>query len=455
MADSNLVVAEDKEDFFQPTDVPETFKKSVGVVQVAMGELGLLHRKCYNVALANAYEGLGKGKLTFRMPISLVAEWCDFNSNNYRALYDVFEELRKTQVRSITFDKKGLGKGKPKRSIGSDGLLAGFRIIEGGIVEYSFTENMAGILYEPEQYIWMSLATQNKFSSKYELNLFENCIRYVGIGTTGFKDVEDWRGLLGANEPVYNEFKNFNRKVIKEATKGVNDKSGILVEAEFEREKRRISRIKFSVRENPQMQLLDYREHSRIRKTLAYKNAVSLGLKDVEAIYWVESHGEAYLSDAVAYVQEKKPKKAAAYLVSALKQGFAEKSPEERKKEEEAQKRGLEFKAQREAQEKEEKSKAALKAKFRDHQNSRVQNLLKKLSPEDLAFVIETISSEIPIRAVAVEWEKLGRDPFRLSETTRSTRAIIGVKLAEIVLQKWGDKQDYSIEEFKKLLQEN
>lgn len=161
------------------------------------------------------------------------------------------------------------------------------------------------------------------------------------------------------------------------------------------------------------------------------------------------------MSDAVTYVLEKKPKKATAYLVSALKQGFAEKSPEERKKEEEAQKRGLEFKAQREAQEKAEKLKAALQSKFRDHQKARVQDLLKKLSPEDLAFVIEAISSEIPIRAVAVEWEKLGRDPFRLSEATKSTRAIIGVKLAEIVLQKWGNKLDNSIEEFKKSLQEN
>ena len=342
MPTKNLTASSTQAEFFQPTDIPESFKKAVGVIQVAMGDLGLLHRKCYNVALANAYEGLGQGKLTFRMPISMVAEWCDFNSHNYKALYDVFEELRKTQVKSITFDKRIEGKGRPRKSVGSDGLLAGFEIIEGGVIEYSFTPKMATILYDPDQYIWMSLAVQNKFSSKYELNLFENCIRYVGVGTTGFKDVADWRGLLGAKEDTYNEFKRLNTMVLKPATKGINEKSGIIIEPEFEREKRRIARIKFKVSENPQMQLLDYKEHGRIRETEAFKSARSIGLKDVEGIYWVETKGERYVSEAVIYVKERNPKNPVAYLVQALKEGYGEKSPEQREKEAETENLALE-----------------------------------------------------------------------------------------------------------------
>ena len=346
---NTAVPAATEADFFQPPDIPEAFKKAVGVVQVAMGDLGLLHRKCYNVALANAYEGLGQGKLTFRMPIAMVAEWCEFNSNNYKALYDVFEELRKTQVKSITFDEKNLDKkGRPRRAVGSDGLLAGFKIIENGMIEYSFTSQMAQILYEPEQYIWMSLAVQNRFSSKYELNLFENCIRYVGIGTTGFKSVEDWRSVLGATEGTYDEFKRLNTMVLKPATKGVNSKSGILVEPEFEREKRKVARIKFKVAENPQMQLLDYKEHTRIRELEVFKKAVKLGLKDVEVIYWIETKGERFVAETVAYVEDKKPEKnPTGYLVNALKRGYGEKSPEERQKETETAKKIEQHKAQR------------------------------------------------------------------------------------------------------------
>lgn len=347
----NTLPATSDADFFQPTDIPEAFKKAVGVVQVAMGDLGLLHRKCYNVALANAYEGLGQRKLTFRMPIAMVAEWCEFNSNNYKALYDVFEELRKTQVKSITFDEKNLDKkGRPRKAVGSDGLLAGFKIIENGMIEYSFTNQMAQILYEPEQYIWMSLAVQNRFSSKYELNLFENCIRYVGAGTTGYKSVQDWRSVLGATEGTYDEFKRLNTMVLKPATNGVNSKSGILVEPEFEREKRKVARIKFKVAENPQMQLLDHKEHSKIRATETFKRARELGLKDVEAIYWIENKGEQYLIETIAYVEAKKPKQnPTGYLVNALKNGYGEKSPEQRQEEAETQKRVGEAKKQREA----------------------------------------------------------------------------------------------------------
>lgn len=142
-------------EFFQPANIPESFKKAVGVVQIAMGDLGLLHRKCYNVALANAYEGLGQGKRTFRVPVSVVSDWCDFKSHNYQALYDIFEELRVTHVKSITFDEKEAKKGRKRKRVRGDGLLSSFAIIEGGIIEYSFSDHMAEILHEPQQYIWL------------------------------------------------------------------------------------------------------------------------------------------------------------------------------------------------------------------------------------------------------------------------------------------------------------
>ena len=109
--------------------------------------------------------------------------------------------------------------------------------LRGGRLPTAFRPKMAKLLHEPDQYIWMALSTQNKFSSKYELNLFENCIRYIGVNTTGFKDVEDWRAVLGAEEATYNQFKDFNKKVLKPAIKGVNSKSGIIVDPEFERGK--------------------------------------------------------------------------------------------------------------------------------------------------------------------------------------------------------------------------
>ena len=257
-----------QDEFFHPPEIPDSFKKAVGLVQVAMGKLGFLHRKLYNVLLANAYEGLGEGKTQFAIQVSSLAELSGFESRDYQMIYDHCKELLETTVEFVEFDNKENGKKRRRRRRGASSLISDFAVTEGGLVTYSYSPEMAKKLYEPEQYIWMAISAQNRFSSKYELNLFENCIRYVGSGSTGFKDVSSWRALLGAEEKTYDEFKELNKKVLKPASKGVNSKSGILVEPEFEREKRKVARIKFKVAENPQMQLLD---HKRAFQNQSYR----------------------------------------------------------------------------------------------------------------------------------------------------------------------------------------
>ncbi|MEZ5784650.1 MAG: replication initiation protein [Rhizobiaceae bacterium] len=330
MASRSISKQTESPEFFYPPDVPDGFKKAIGVVQVAMGRLGLLHRKIYNVMLANAYEGLGLGHQRFSIQVSSLAELAGFDSRDYQLLYDYCKDLMETTVEFIEFDNRGDKARRPRRRRGGTTLIADFSVSESGLVTYSYSHEMAKKLFEPEQYIWMALSVQNRFSSKYELNLFENCIRYVGVGSTGFKDVEDWRDLLGANEETYDEFKRLNAMVIKPAIDGVNNKSGIIVDPEFEREKRRVARIRFNVRENPQMSLLDHEKHSRIRQSNAYAAARELGLKDVEALHWIEAKGEAYVLDAVEYVRSKKPENPAGYLVAALRKGFGERTDAER-----------------------------------------------------------------------------------------------------------------------------
>ena len=228
-----------------------------------MGQAAVGQVKITWQCLANAYEGLGEGRTQFSIPASMMAELAGFESNNYQVIYDHCRELMQTEVLTVDFDKRRKGRGGANRRRGGTTLVADFDVIEGGTITYSFSPKMAQLLHEPEQYIWMALSAQSKFSSKYELSLFENCIRYIGVQTTGFKDVEDWRAVLGAEDPTYDQFKDFNKKVLKPAIQGVNSKSGIIVDPEFEREKRRVARIKFNVREDPQLSLL----YSESRKT--------------------------------------------------------------------------------------------------------------------------------------------------------------------------------------------
>lgn len=438
-------------EFFQPANIPESFKKAVGVVQIAMGDLGLLHRKCYNVALANAYEGLGQGKRTFRVPVSVVSDWCDFKSHNYQALYDVFEELRVTHVKSVTFDEKEAQKGRKRKRVSGDGLLSSFAIIEGGIIEYSFSDHLAEILHEPEQYIWLSLNAQNKFDSKYELNLFENCVRYIGVGTTGFKPLEDWRGLLGAKDPYYDDFKNFNRKVLKAAAQGVCDKSGIIVSPEFEREKRKVSRIKFSVKENPQMQLFDHKEHSRTRECEAYKKLREFGLKDVEAIYWINKKSELGVIENIAYVEAKKPEKnPTGYLIAALRSGYGEKSPEERKREVVAREAVAKNAEARQEKALAEQAEEVLRAEFNAYQKARAAELMAVQDVGGIAELGEIVAGALSVRAMCLRWEEIGRDPSKLDLNKSNDKLIYGGYVVAEALKLWGSSKDLSFEEYNK-----
>lgn len=449
MSKASLPPQRANNDFFQPVEIPEGFKKAIGVVQVAMGSLGFLHRKLINVLLCNAYEGLGEGKLHFAIQVSTLAESAGFDSRDYQAIYNHCRDLLETTVEFVDFDDSVSGKRKPRRRRGATSLISDFAVTEGGLITYSYSREMAQKLYEPEQYIWMALAVQRRFSSKYELNLFENCIRYVRIGSTGFKDVDDWRALLGATEPVYDEFKNFNRKVIKEASKGVNEKSGILIEAEFEREKRSVARIRFSVRENPQMSLLEYKAHSRMRETPACKAARDLGLTEVEAFYWIESKGETYLADAVAYVQERKPEKnPAGYLVTALKKGFGQQSPEDRSKKEADAQRALEYKAQRDATEAAAQEVRHREVQFAAHQRRRLTSILDDLPPDDLVWVTAEISKDIAIPALAQRWAAIDQEIARLDELPKMMRRAMEDRLKSTVLSRWGRAEDTDIEAF-------
>ncbi len=439
-------VADDE--FFGPVvEVPDGFKKAVGVVQVAMGQLGFLHRKIYNVLLANAYEGLGQGTTQFTIPVAILAEFAGFNSRDYQMVYDHCRELMQTEVQTIDFDDKSKGKRK-RRKRGGTTLIADFDVIEGGTVQYGFSRKMAGILHEPEQYIWMTLSAQNRFDSKYELSLFENCIRYIGTGSTGFKDVSEWRELLGANEPTYDEFKRLNSLVLKPATKGVNEKSGILIQPEFERERRKVARIRFGVAENPQPSLLDYKNHSVIRATDAYEQARAIGVEDVVIIHFFETKGEQYVAEAIEYMNAKKPKDKAAYLAHTLRAGYGEKTPDERRTVAEAKERAKLLRAKREAEAAAEQGRQEIVARFKAHQEARFEELADDRSDIEIAELGAAVMGALPdMPQYRRRWRELGQK-YTALDMDKLTDSTIYRYVRLEGLKRWGEKTDIDQEAF-------
>jgi len=445
---AEIITTAPEEGIFRPVEVPDGFKKAVGVVHVAMGKLGFLHRKIYNVLLANAYEGLGQGERRFVISVASVAEKAGYDSNDYAVLYDSCRELIETKVEFARLGKEIEGKKRRVRSRGATTLLAGFEITRAGEITYSYSAEMAEKLHEPDQYIWMTLSKQRKFKSKYELSLYENTIRYIGVGSTGFKPLDEWKALLGANDKTYDNFKYLNKKVLKPAMEGVNNVSGILVEPEFEREKRRVARIKFAVRENPQQSLLDYKEHEKMRGTEGYEAARKLGLKEVEIFYWIETKGSRYLLEAVEYVQGKaKVENKAAYLIRTLRDGYGEKSDAERKAEDNAK---LISKQRRQAKEQaaaKAEAEKAIEDRFQIHRRARFDALIAERTPAELAEIGEAVLGRLPrLPSVRDHWRSIGMNFEKLDG--KHAKTIRPFVISEVV-DRWGEAEDRELEAYK------
>ena len=116
---------------------------------------------------------------------------------------------------------------------------------------YAYPAPLRELLYNPQIYARVNLAVQTRFSSGPALALYENCLRFLKVGTTGWISLDDWRGLLGVGDGQYPEYKRFRSKVLMPSVKQVNEQSDIRIAMETKREKRRIAALRFSVERGP------------------------------------------------------------------------------------------------------------------------------------------------------------------------------------------------------------
>lgn len=222
-------------------------KKHVGAVHVR-GKLSLLQRKLANVLLLNAYDELPRPDVfEHAIRIRTLAEAAGFDSNDHEHLREALEALVDLKVKWNT-----LSRGEEEWGVSSFLAQA---VTRGGVCRYAYAPDLRKKLYNPEVYARINLAVQERFGSGYALALYENCVRFRKVGTTGWIALDDWRGLLGVEEGQYAAFKYLHRGVLKPAIDEVNQHSDIHLSMETRRERRRVVALKFSVSENVQMHL--------------------------------------------------------------------------------------------------------------------------------------------------------------------------------------------------------
>ncbi len=215
-------------------------KKHVGAIHVK-GALLLLQRKAANALLLNAYEELPDDSVKeHTVRVSDLAAAIGYDSNDHETLKRTLEALVDLKVTWNLLDPAG------QREWGVGSFLASARI-KAGVCRYAYPAPLRELLYNPQIYARVNLAVQTRFSSGPALALYENCLRFLKVGTTGWIGLDDWRGLLGVGDGQYSEYKRFRSKVLVPSVGQVNTHSDIRIAMETRREKRAVVALRFSV----------------------------------------------------------------------------------------------------------------------------------------------------------------------------------------------------------------
>jgi hypothetical protein len=312
----------------------QNFKKHIAAIHIN-NRLTLTQRKASNVLLYNAYESLLTARV-HRIRVKDLAEAIGFNTHNLDPLKEALKTLARTVLEWNILDEDGA-----QEEWGATTLLAQ-AVIKGGYCVYAYSPELCEKLYRPEIYALLNLSIQRKFSSGYALALYENCLRYRRVGSTGWIGLDTLKRLLGVSEVegYYQDFRKFNDKVIKPAVRQVNDSSDLFLEVDYQRDRRRVTAVRFQVGDNPQMLLFAQRQaviamagealsaecspEERLERLRAQLTAFGLTAQQIRMA--LATHEPAYLEENLAVVERDliagKVLNLPAYLLAALREDY-------------------------------------------------------------------------------------------------------------------------------------
>jgi plasmid replication initiation protein len=364
----------------------EQVKKHVAAIHTS-GILSLLERKMVNVLLLNAYDAL-LTRRTHTLPIKHLCAMLGWDeSNNIERLQDVLRKLATTAVEfNMMEDGKEIWRVMSMLSYGE---------IKDGTCTYRYDEYLAERLYDPEIYATINIGIQRRFEGSYALTLYENCLRYKAVGSTGWWELNRFKKIVGATAPMYDEFKYLKRDVITKPVEEINRISDIQLVPEYQKQGRKVTAIRFLVTENPQQTLLKPMkedDHAAIRESEIFKRLLDHGIGERLAILWI-LQDEERARQVVEYVEAKARKKqvkgsTAGYIRTLYESdAVVGKTPFDEKKEQEAQ-----GKIEEERRQMLEKRRAELKAEY---VRERAKKAVNALSLDDKLVWIQRYINEV------------------------------------------------------------
>ncbi len=293
----------------------ESVKKNVAAIHVS-GKLTLLQRKLSNVLLLNAYDTL-TSQVSHRIDARTLCAMIGYNSNDFDSLKASLRGLAETVAEWDMLDEAG------RQEWGVSALLS-FAKLKGGVCEYAYSPALAEKLHDPKVFALINLNIQRQFTGGHALALYENCFRFVNTGSTGWWSLEIFRRLMGVDDSdYYKSFKHLNAKIIKPAVAEVNKVSDIIVTPETRKMGRSVTDIRFLIKRNPQLTILDIDDGKGLRNTATYERLTNLGVSDRLARQWIAQHGDVYVSEKIDLVEARDGVKSPVkYLSAAITEDY-------------------------------------------------------------------------------------------------------------------------------------
>ena len=297
----------------------QEFKKHVGAIHTS-GELSLLERKLANVLLLHAYDKLLTSR-THALPVSVLSAFLGYDSKDTNVLKRALKSLVSTAIEfNLMLD------GKEKWSVTS---MLSFAEIRDGACSWRYDENLAERLFDPEIYSLINVSVQRQLQSSHSLALYENCLRYRNVGSTGWWELDRFRKLMGATSEAYIEFRRLNEKVIRPAIAEINRSSDLQISVELERKGRggKVSALRFKIGDHPQQMLFKPEVSSRkhgLENNEAFKLLRELGVSERLASATVQQDEQWALSIALSTqgkIAAGKVKNPGAYAAKLIRDG--------------------------------------------------------------------------------------------------------------------------------------
>jgi Initiator Replication protein len=312
---------------FQTSESPDLLRKAVQAIHIApkSGKLGLQQRKMFSSLIKNAIkqDAVEPGRSTFSITIGALSQDSGLNSNNTKYVKDTVNSLISTVVNWDYLAGDGVNIWR------ASGLLAGAEL-QRSTLSYSFSEQIRGELLNPEIYALIDMRIAREFRRAHSLALWENTVRYEGVGLTAKIPLSKFRDLIlgqDKSSQSYQEYKLFKSKVLLPCIREVNELSDHILELIEHKTGRSVEAVQFKVKRK---QVADVSDNSDSRNEALINEISKFGVPRSEGKRLLGQYGEQRIRTAIAYTANRTTKKnaapidnVAAYFRKALTHGYA------------------------------------------------------------------------------------------------------------------------------------